>query len=151
MGIITFNLCRAFYKMRYFVYLLFLDLPLKNRFSSLQFLSSILAHLFLPTRFKTSPKFLFALCPTGLLKCQTGFRFSGACVIFVKEPWKHICLAKWPWPLQIWWSYSVGNCSLLSQTNFLTFRDLFAHGICHLCHTASENSSRIHALYASKY
>lgn len=28
---------------------------------------------------------------------------------------------------------------LLSQTNFLTFRDLFAHGICYLCHIALEN------------
>lgn len=150
MGIITLSLCRTFCKLRCFAYLLFPDLPLKNMFASMKFLSSTLAHLFLPTWFKTSPKFLFVLCPTGLLKCQTGFRFSEACVIFVKEPWKHICLAKWPWPLQIWWSYGVGDCSLLSQTDFLTFGDLFAHGICPLCHIASENSQWIHALCASK-
>lgn len=86
-----------------------------------KFLSSILGHLFLPTRFKASSKFLFVLCPKGLLKCQTRFRFSEACIIFVKEPWKRIRLAKWPWPLQAWWSYSVGKCFLLSQTNFLRF------------------------------
>lgn len=50
--------------------------------------------LFLLIRFKPSPKLLFVLFPKGFLKCQVRSKFLEVCIIFVKEPWKHICLAK---------------------------------------------------------
>ena len=45
---------------------------------------------------KASPKVLLVLFPTGLLKCQVGSRFSEICIVFVKEPWKHIHVTEDP-------------------------------------------------------